>query len=134
MTARAQNLLAGDVAVRVHPLLCRANCPALVAFQGWMKGVGDPKWRGPSVSYVVCVRANREVWHGSLNNSPGTPETRLLVTLDQVLTGITLGKSVSGWGSLRESVRLVASERGVGEAARLCVEIARRCGLAAETV
>lgn len=134
MTARAQNLLAGAVAVGVHPIFCRPDCPALVAFQSWMNGVGDPKWRGPSVTYTVCARANRPVWHGSLNNSPGTPETRLLVTLEQVHTGIILGKSVNGWASVRESARLVASERGVGEAARLCVDVARRCGMAAEAV
>ena len=55
---------------------------------------------------------------------------RLMQSAYQAMKGFADSRSIGGWCSVRESVRLAASERGTAEAVACCVEIAGLCGLA----
>lgn len=134
MSSHEQNLLAGETALWVHPTLCRSDCPAVLALQ---RAMIDPpsNWASYRTDTAVeCAFAKMPIERGTWVTTSSPPQVRLIQTLYQVIHGLYQGKSMGGWCSIRESARLVASERGVGEAARLCVEIARRCGLMAEAV
>ncbi len=56
-------------------------------------------------------------------------EHRLVQSAAMVLRGFEMRKSVHGWCSIRESVRLAASQRGIEEAVSCCLAIARQCGM-----
>lgn len=134
MSSQEQNFLAGAIAVQVHPILCREDCPAVLALQRAMIDPPDTWASYRTDTSVECSFARMPIEQGTWVKSASPPPLRLVQTLYQVIHGLYQGKSMGGWCSIRESARLMASECGVGEAAKLCVEIARRCGLTAEAV
>lgn len=134
LSAQFQNRVATQLAIRIHPYVCQhLDCP--------MPGVLAELLKAPAVTAQMAADAyfqtrceavggtligNGSVWL----NARSTPMQRLVQTMAMALWGFRTGKSVHGWCSIRESARLAASQRGVGEAIACCVEIARQCQMA----
>jgi hypothetical protein len=132
LPAERQNLIAARLALRAHPYVCRrADCPVLGVLAGLVEA--------QSMSAAAAAAAGRtwcETAGGTLRRlavawltDRSTPVQRLVQSAAMALRGFETGKSVHGWCSVRESVRLAASQRGVEEAVACCLEIARRCGM-----
>lgn len=128
LTDRQQNRIAMDTALSVHSRMCSPNCPVVIAYQQAMDRPDSAIRQCLRTSIPLCslppASAGSNDW---LRSELGGILWRGLIALAH-------GERSRGWASACESARLVASVRGVGEAAALIADLARRCGLAAEVL
>jgi hypothetical protein len=133
LSAEAQNRVALRLAVWAHPYVCRhPDCPVPAVLAELAEAAAVTVRMAREASLARCDTAGgtlRELASAWLTARSSAVQ-RVVQSAAMALRGFELGKSVHGWCSVRESARLAASERGVGEAVDCCVEVARRCGLA----
>jgi hypothetical protein len=130
----AQNRIAARLAIRAHAYVCdRPECPVPAALGVLVeaspisqKMIGDALEARCETAGCSALGRRGVSWL----TARSTREQRLMQAAFQVVRGFDTGQSMGGWCSIRESVRMAASERGAAEAVACCVLIARLCGMA----
>jgi hypothetical protein len=127
LRVQAQNRIAGRLAIRAHSYLCdRPDCPLPRS----LAELVEAETASALLPEARCETLGESVWR-AYGATLSDTEQRILRSAWHVINGFSSGKtSVGAWCSIRESTRLAASERGVGEDVACCVEIARLCGVA----
>jgi hypothetical protein len=126
-----QNRIATRLAIRAHPYVCdRADCSVPRVLEALVQADAVTEALTSAVYRSRCRTANRIVSDGDWVKAGSTKEERLLASAFYAANGFARRQSMAARCSIRESVRLAASERGVEEAVACCIEIARLCGMA----
>lgn len=130
LSALDQVRIAGQLAVRAHPYVCGANtCPVPEALKKLIEANEVTTRLLHEAEDARCKTANKAIGRFLWIQSNSTSEHRMMQSAYQVVNGLRERRSLGAWCSIRESVRLAASERGMEEAIDCCVEIARKCGV-----
>jgi hypothetical protein len=127
----AQKRIAGQMVIRAHSHLCeQPDCPLLTALRELVEAETVTRQLTDGVYHAQCANIRKSVATGHQWSKRMDSEQRLLRAVYHTIHGFASSRtSVAGWCSIRESVRLTASEGGVGEVVACCVEIARLCGM-----
>jgi hypothetical protein len=128
LTDGQQNRLVMEVVLTVHTQLCSPSCPQVAAYR---QAITQP---GVSARQFLRNSTSECSLPTQLDGHDNRLRSDLGGLLRQALIALDWGERSRGWASAGASARLVANERGVAAAAKLCVDIARRCGLAAEAL
>ncbi len=132
LSALDQNCIAARLAARAHGYVCRKpECP-VPAMLLTLTGERAISWpRSEELGLTPCATIGRLAVFGvQWLKASSSREERLAQQALMVIRGFYSGKSVHGWCSVREAVRLAASERGPEDAVDCCLSIARECGMA----
>jgi hypothetical protein len=133
LSAAEQNRIATRLAIRAHAYACpHADCPVPRMLAELLEAARVTRAMASAALRVRCEAAGGTLQEKATRwlTARSTRKERLAQTAAMAVRGLGWGKSVQGWCSVRESARLAASERGVGEAVACCIEIARSCGMA----
>jgi hypothetical protein len=132
LSAQTQNRIALRLAIRAHPYVCpHPDCPALKSLVDLLAVPTITRPMAIDASGARCEAADGTIRAEASNwlTARSSRTQRVVQTAAMVLRGFEMDKSVQGWSSIRESVRLAASERGIEEAVACCIEVARLCGM-----
>jgi hypothetical protein len=130
LSTRDQNLIAGRLAVRAHAYVCpAARCPVVRALTALLDAPEPTEALIDVALDSRCKTTKAMVNDFNVLRANSPPSDRVMKSAEMAVTGLMLDRSLHGWCSARESVRLAASERGIEEAVDCCVEVARQCGV-----
>jgi hypothetical protein len=132
LSSAAQNHIAARLAIRAHPYVCvDPACPVPKMLDDLLLLSLVTQKQATQGYDTRCATADKTLRNALAGwlTPRSTKIDRLLQTAAQVIHGLVERKSMGGWCSIRESVRLAASERGLEEAIDCCKDIAQQCGL-----
>jgi hypothetical protein len=139
MSVRAQGLIAVRLADRTHRYVCAGEgCPLSESLQ-LLAEADEARTLGRvnKALAAVCSRYSEAVHSVEFLDIRVAASSLQRSVYSAYRAGCALrrgwhvpqGKGSDAWASVRESVRLAASELGVGEAVDCCLDIARACGM-----